>query len=93
MTDETKRWFVEKVAQNPEYIHTTFLPAIEKVLARADLALRDAIRKDDPAKMKYRMGWLDGAQDVCSVIDGLKLSDGKPAEPGLMARIFQRGEP
>lgn len=92
MKEETRRWFIEKVAQNPEYLERTFLPALERAVHKAEDALRQSIRADDLPKIKYRQGWVDGAQECVLVLDGLRLSEGKkPAEPGLMARIFAGG--
>lgn len=93
MTSENKRWFIEKVAQNPEYLSEAYLPAMERCQAKAESDLRNSIRNDDTLKMKYKMGFFDGVCYALSVIDGLRLTERKPkSEPGLMARIFSRDQ-
>lgn len=91
LSEETKRWFQEKISQNPEYISRTFLPMLEKTLKKSDDALRESIRRDGIEQMKYRMGWSDGVQHCCAILDGLRISEGRsPAAPGLMERIFSK---
>jgi len=89
MNDQLKRWFVERVAQNPEYLATTYLPAMERHMDRAEKSLHQSIRNDDTLRIKYVMGYFDGVKETCALLEGLRTSETrKPVEPGLMARIF-----
>lgn len=89
MTENIKRWFIEKVAQNPEFLGDKFLPALERLETKAQSALDQAIRNDGIEKIKYQMGWLDGVREIQALLNGLKMAEGKiPVEPGLMARIL-----
>lgn len=93
MTPETKQWFIDKVAQNPEYLQFTYLPALEKEVKKAELRLREANRTEELPGIKYRQGWLDGVEKLATIIDGLKISESKPkSEPGLLARMFSGPE-
>lgn len=89
MTDETKRWFVEKAAQNPEWVLRKYLPEMEKELSRAEVRLHKANREEGIEQIKYRMGWFDGVETCLKMIEGMRSSE-KPVDPGLMDRIFGR---
>lgn len=92
MLEEDKRWFIEKVAQHPEYLADTYLPMLESLVKRAEVALDQAIRKEGIEKIKYQMGWLDGVRETCALLGGLRISERKKSpEPGLMARILSMG--
>lgn len=90
MTQQIKQWFIDKVAQNPEYLQQRYLPALELEVKKAETRLREANRRSDINEIKYRQGWLDGVEKLCTVLDGLKISEGNPGSPGLMARIFPK---
>ena len=91
MDEKTKQWFIEKVAQEPEYLSTHFMPAVETSIKKAELELHQAIRKGTTEQIKYAMGWFDGVSEVLKLLGGLRLSqrpkDAEPAGPGLMDRI------
>lgn len=92
LSDESRRWFIEKVAQNPDFLARVFLPQWDIVEKKAETILRDAIRNKPIEEIKYQMGFLDGAQKMCAVIDGLRLSEKKtPVGSGLMTRMFSFG--
>lgn len=91
MDDKIKTWFVEKVAQNPEYLGITYLPYIEKQIKNAELNRDQAIRKGKLDDIKYAQGLLDGVLSVGRMLEGLKISEEKSRDPGLMDRIFRRG--
>ena len=91
MTDDIKRWFIEKVAQNPEWLGRTYIPEIEKELKKAQVRLHEANRKEDLSTIKYRQGLFDGVETCLKMIEGMKVSEEKSRDPGLMDRIFRRG--
>lgn len=91
MTQETRIWFVEKVAQNPEYLGRTYLPQLEKQLKAAETQRDQVIRSGTTEQIKYAQGLLDGVATVFRMLEGLRTSEEKPRDPGLMDRIFRRG--
>lgn len=92
MNEQSKRWLIEKIAQEPDFLATYFLPALERLVPKAETARDQANRTGTIEEIKYRMGWLDGVRESCAVLDGLKKSFAKnPDEPGLMARILGKG--
>ena len=90
MDDNIKRWFIEKVAQHPEYLATYYLPQLDRQLKAAVLNRDQAIRKGSIEEIKYAQGLLDGVDSISKVLDGLKTSEEKSRDPGLVDRIFRR---
>lgn len=91
MDEKIKTWFIEKVAQNPDYLVRTYLPMLEKQIKGIELQRDQAIRSGTTEQIKYAQGLLDGVVVVCKMLEGLKLSEEKSRDPGLMDRIFRRG--
>lgn len=91
MDEKLKTWFIEKIAQNPEYLARTYLPQLEKQLKIAELNRDQANRAGTTEQIKYAQGLLDGVRVVYKMLEGLKISEEKSRDPGLMDRIFRRG--